>query len=198
VPSLLPLGPPAATDAQLLGRYARGRREALDELFRRHRGPAYRVAYRLLGQEADALDAVQNGFVKALRHLGGFRGRSSFKTWLLRIVTNAALDLRRQRDRRKALAADAGRLRGRAAEPPAAAGDPGRGAEEAEFRQQLARALAGLPAPHRKTFVLHADGGLSYREVADVLGIPVGTVMSRLFYARRRLRESLFAPGATC
>jgi RNA polymerase sigma-70 factor (ECF subfamily) len=195
VPTLTRACSLAVSDEQLLGRYAVGRREALDELFRRHRGPAYRVAYRLLGQEADALDAVQNGFVKALRHLGGFRGRSSFKTWLLRIVTNAALDLRRQRERRRALAADAARPRG--AGMPAPAADPGRGAEEAELRERLAGALQVLPAPHRKTFVLHADGGLSYREVADALGIPVGTVMSRLFYARRRLRAALFAPGAS-
>src|SRR5206468_11021807 len=90
---------PAPPDAVLLDRFTRGDRAALDELFRRHRVVAYRVAYRLLGREADALDAVQDGFIKALTHLDRFRGQSSFKTWLLRIISNAAIDLGRQRKR---------------------------------------------------------------------------------------------------
>src|SRR6476646_8637396 len=81
VPDVMPRN---ATDEQLLARFARGDRQALETLFERYRQPAYRVAYRLLGNEADALDAVQEGFVKALTHIGGFQGRSSFKTWLLR------------------------------------------------------------------------------------------------------------------
>src|SRR5436305_7956312 len=89
------------SDEQLLDRAGRGDRDALQELFRRYRGLAYRVAYRLLGNEADALDAVQDGFIKVLTHMNGFEGRSSFKTWLLRIISNAALDLGRQRGRRE-------------------------------------------------------------------------------------------------
>src|SRR5215831_5093944 len=95
--------PCASSDEQLLARFGAGEQGALDELFRRYRQPAYRVAYRLLGNEPDALDAVQEGFVKALTHLSGFQGRSSFKTWLLRVVSNAALDLGRQRGRREAV-----------------------------------------------------------------------------------------------
>src|SRR5947209_1637634 len=95
--------PPAPSDQQLLDRFAAGNRVALDELFCRYRLPAYRVAHRLLGNEADALDAVQEGFVKALAHLASFQGRSSFKTWLLRVVANASLDLGRQRGRRETL-----------------------------------------------------------------------------------------------
>src|SRR5439155_19835427 len=93
--------PPVPSDAQLLARGAAGERDALEELFRRYRLVAYRVAHRLLGNEADALDAVQEGFVKVLTHLSGFQGRSSFETWLLRVVSNAALDLGRQRGRRE-------------------------------------------------------------------------------------------------
>src|SRR5580698_3084143 len=87
------------SDAVLLERFSAGDRSALEDLFRRYRLVAYRVAYRLLGREADALDAVQNGFVKALRHLDRFRGQSSFKTWFLRIISNASLDIGRQRKR---------------------------------------------------------------------------------------------------
>src|SRR5437764_6431812 len=95
-------------DDSLLARFAAGERAALEELFKRYRLPAYRVAFRLLGNEADALDAVQEGFVKALTHLAGFQGRSSFKTWLMRVVSNAALDLGRQRGRREMVSLDAG------------------------------------------------------------------------------------------
>ncbi len=99
--------PPILSDAELVARFTAGDREALEVLFQRHRLPAYRVAYRLLGNEADALDATQEGFIKVLTHLGSFQGRSSFKTWLLRIVSNAALDLGRQRGRRETLSLDA-------------------------------------------------------------------------------------------
>src|SRR5215210_3601445 len=87
------------SDEHLLARWQQGHPDALDELFRRYRAIAYRVAYRLLGNEADALDAVQDAFVNALTHLDRFGGRSSFKTWLLRVVCNAALDVGRQRRR---------------------------------------------------------------------------------------------------
>src|SRR6266568_1383090 len=93
-------------DDCLLARFAAGERSALEVLFHRYRQPAYRVAYRLLGNEADALDAVQEGFVKALTHLAGFQKRSSFKTWLLRVISNAALDLGRQRGRRETVSLD--------------------------------------------------------------------------------------------
>src|SRR5207248_3573452 len=98
--------PPVPCDQELLRRFAAGEREALEELFRRYRLLAYRVAHRLLGNEADALDAVQEGFIKALTHLDSFQGRSSFKTWLLRVVSNAALDFGRQRGRRETLSLD--------------------------------------------------------------------------------------------
>ncbi len=183
--------PPAPSDEVLLERFAAGDRTALEELFRRYRQPAYRVAYRLLGNEPDALDAVQEGFVKALTHLSGFQGRSSFKTWLLRVVSNAALDLGRQRGRRETLSLNA---------PGAGEGtdaglltqdEAGRGLERADLRALLDEALATLSEVQRRTFVLHADAGLSYREVADATGVSIGTVMSRLFYARQKLRVFL-------
>jgi RNA polymerase sigma-70 factor (ECF subfamily) len=183
--------PPALVDERLLGRYTAGDRAALDELFRRYRQPAYRVAYRLLGNEPDALDAVQEGFVKALTHLPSFQGRSSFKTWLLRVVSNAALDLGRQRGRREAQSLESAAAEGAESPRLLTADECGRGLERADMRRALDRALAKLPEAQRQTFVLHADAGLSYREVAEVLGISLGTVMSRLYYARQKLRAHL-------
>jgi RNA polymerase sigma-70 factor (ECF subfamily) len=180
-----------AGDEQLLHRAAGGDREALDELFRRYRFVAYRVAYRLLGNEADALDAVQEAFVKALTHLRGFQGRSSFKTWLLRVVSNASLDLGRQRGRREALSFDAMSPKNREDVEPLVADDAGRNLEREDLRRILQRVLAQLPDAQRQTFVLHAEAGLSYREVADTLNISIGTVMSRLYYARQKLRALL-------
>lgn len=175
-------------DDLLLPRVLRGDRAALDHLFLRYRTVAYRVAYRLLGREADALDAVQEGFVKALTHLDGFRGSSSFKTWLLRIVSNAALDMGRQR--RREIERD--RIH-HARFALLTTGDPAPGADldRADLRRTIDRALAQLPENQRRTFVLHVDAGLSYREVADTLGISIGTVMSRLYYARQKLQGLL-------
>src|SRR5262249_5889699 len=137
--------PPAPSDERLLARFAAGGRCALGELFARYRNVAYRVAYRLLGDEADALEAVQEGVVKDLSRLGSFQGRSRFKTWLLRVVSNAALDFGRQRGRRAALRLDA---------PSSAEGevpqlldfdDPAQGLERADLRRLLDQALASLP-----------------------------------------------------
>ena len=184
----IPLAPP--TDDALLARFAQGDRAALDDLFRRYRGVAYRVAYRLLGREADALDAVQDGFVNALTHLDRFGGRSSFKTWLLRVVCNAALDIGRQRKRHERVPQAP-----RDASPDRfGAGDPAPADAElvrADLRRAIDAALARLPVAQRQTFVLHVEGELTYREVADALGISIGTVMSRLFYARQRLKDLL-------
>src|SRR5713101_9201905 len=184
------VSPPVASDEELLAKHAAGDRESLEELFRRYRGVAYRVAYRLLGQEADALDAVQDGFLKAFTHLSAFQGRSSFKTWLLRVVSNSALDLARQRGRREIRSLD-GWTPGDQ-ETPLTLENPARGLERADLRLVLCEALASLPEAQRQTFVLHADGELSYREVALALNISIGTVMSRLFYARQKLRAFLF------
>jgi RNA polymerase sigma-70 factor (ECF subfamily) len=181
--------PDSPTDDDLVTRVTGGDPAALDVLFRRHREVAYRVAYRLLGNESDALDAVQDGFVNAITHLGRYGRKSSFKTWLLRVVTNASLDLGRVRRRLDSRVADGH-------EPYLGLADgrlpvPGSNLDRADLRRVLDRALAALPEPQRTTFVLHADGGLSYQEIADSLGIALGTVMSRLYYARQRLKSLL-------
>jgi len=183
------VSPPVASDEELLAKHAAGDREALEELFQRYRGVAYRVAYRLLGQEADALDAVQDGFVKALTHLSAFQGRSSFKTWLLRVISNAALDMGRQRSRREIRSLDG--LAPGDPDSPLTFHDPTLRLERADLRQLIREALFSLSEAQRQTFILHADGELSYREVAEALKISVCTVMSRLFYARQKLRAFL-------
>src|SRR3984893_14911978 len=143
--------PSIPSDDELLGRFASGERAALEELFRRYRQPAYRVAYRLLGNEADALDAVQDGFIKALTHLHGFQGRSSFKTWLLRVVSNAALDLGRQRGRREYVSLDALEANEQDTGLLARMEEPGGWLEQEDTRRQLQAALRKLSEAHRRT-----------------------------------------------
>ncbi len=175
------------SDDDLLARIPGGDRGALEELFRRYRLAAYRVAHRLLGNEADALDAVQDGFVKALTHLAGFQGRSSFKTWLMRVVSNAALDLGRQRGRRDGVGLDAPEAEARLTVD----GEAGLALERGDLRRLLDQGLDSLSPIQRQAFVLFAEAGLSYREIADAMGSSIGTVMSRLFYARQKLRAFL-------
>jgi len=181
------------SDEQLLTRYSRGDRSALEVIFHRYRETAYRVAQRLLGNEGDALDAVQEGFIKALKNLRYFERRSSFKTWLLRIVSNASLDLGRQRGRRETLSLDAIDWSEQGLALSVNGNDPVQDVEQADLRQALDRALAELPESQRRTFVLHVDAALSYREIASVMNISIGTVMSRLFYARQKLKGLLAA-----
>ena len=183
-----PPGVEATPDETLVDLAREGDRPAREELFRRHFDVAYRVAYRLLGHEQDALDAVQDGFLKAVVHLGDFDGRSGFRTWLLRIVTNAALDAGRRRRRRPALRlAD---VEGDEAEV-ATQDDPALRLRRDDLRRILTAALDRLSPAIRTTFVLFAEADLSYKEIADCQGLPIGTVMSRLHYARQKLQSYL-------
>ena len=178
----------AAPDDSLVRLARSGDNPAREELFRRHFGIAYRVAHRLLNHEQDALDAVQDAFLKAVRHLKDFDGRSEFRTWLLRIVTNAALDAGRKRRRRSAPTLD---------DPssglPEAASfdDPAAGLHRADLRNTLNAALDTLSPAIRTTFTLFAEAELSYKEIADCQNVPLGTVMSRLHYARQKLMAHL-------
>lgn len=175
-------------DETLLDLARGGDAPAREELFRRHFGVAYRVARRLLNHDQDALDAVQDGFLKAVRHLEEFDGRSEFRTWLLRIVTNAAIDLGRRQRRRPAVALD---------DHPAsfslsgAPEDPARGLQHADMRRAVDAALERLSPKLRSTFVLFAEAEMSYKEIAESQGIPIGTVMSRLNQARQKLQGYL-------
>jgi RNA polymerase sigma-70 factor (ECF subfamily) len=184
-------GAPAgvSSDDETLVHLARGGdRLACEELFRRHRDVAYRVAYRLLGHHDDALDAVQDGFIKALAHLDDFDGRSGFRTWLLRIVYNAAIDLGRKRKRRPLTGLGEDERNG---SEPSLDDDPARDLNREDLRRILEAALNRLTPTTRSTFILFAEAGLSYKEIAETQNVPIGTVMSRLHYARHKLQSYL-------
>jgi RNA polymerase sigma-70 factor (ECF subfamily) len=185
-------------EVQVVQRAADGDREARRELFERHRGSAFRVAARITGSRHDALDVVQDSFIRAFERLAEFQGDAAFGTWLLRIVTNRALDHLRSRKVRLAvpLEPDDEGL------PPALVDRPeaDRPSERLERREQaerLERAIDALPPDQRAVFALYASGEMTYGQIAEIVDAPIGTVMSRLHHARRRLREALadLAPG---
>jgi len=175
-------------DKTLVHRIREGDHVAREELFRRHWGVAYRVAFRLLGHEQDALDAVQEALLKAITHLDDFDGRSEFRTWLLRIVNNAALDVGRRRRRRSTVSLGDGDIQG---VEPTCEDDPAGGLHRQDLRRTLNAALDRLSPPLRTAFVLFAEAGLSYKEIAAAQEIPLGTVMSRISAARQKLQAML-------
>ncbi len=179
-------------DADLVAQAARGDRDAQRALFDRHREMAFRVALRVTRREADALDVVQDAFIQAFSRLGEFQLKAGFRTWLLRIVTNRGLDLLRARRVRLAVPIDGGGEDEPAFSAVAAVDDPPAAAmERTELAWRLQRAIDTLPAEQRAVFALYATAELTYAEIAEVLEIPIGTVMSRLHHARRKLGELL-------
>jgi RNA polymerase sigma-70 factor (ECF subfamily) len=186
------VGEVASQDAKLVSAAQDGDRNAFARLFEKYRTPAYNIAFRFLGRREDALDAVQEAFSKAFAALRTFRGGASFKTWFFRIVTNCSLDARRSRTVRTTASLD----REDAPDPADlrdSASPPSTAIERRELQQRIDRALTAIPEANRTAFVLFAVKGVTYREIADILNISIGTVMSRIFYARRKLQELLAA-----
>lgn len=186
-------------DAELVARARRGDGEAFGVLVRRYQGRAYRLALRVLRDEEQAKDVVQDGFLKAYRALDRFEGRSGFYTWLYRLVMNLCIDQRRRDRSDREVEWDDARGAAEAGLGPTAPGAPAGPAaalERAELRELLDRAIEALPDGARRTLELREVDGLDYAAIARCLEIPKGTVMSRLHYARRRLRAALRAAGA--
>jgi RNA polymerase sigma-70 factor (ECF subfamily) len=170
------------TELDLIARAQGGDKAAFGELVRYHREGVVNVVYRMCGNLHLAEDAAQEAFVRAWQHLPNYQPRSAFRNWLYRIATHVALDaLRHERGTE-----DVDELSVAAEE-----GGPEIKVVSKERGEYVRRAVLNLPPASRAVLVLREYEGLSYREIADTLGIPIGTVMSRLNYARGRLRESL-------
>jgi RNA polymerase sigma-70 factor (ECF subfamily) len=171
----------------------------------RYQGRAYALALRILRDEEQARDAVQDAFIKVYGSIRRFEGRSSFYTWLYRLVYNQCLDHKRKDKSGRHVEWEEERLgEDRVLEETGAGAigsgrlpDPGVEFERAELRAVMARAIDQLPDDARETLLLREIEGLAYAEIAKTLGIPKGTVMSRLHYARKKLQEILQAEGVT-
>jgi RNA polymerase sigma-70 factor (ECF subfamily) len=179
----------------------RGDADAFRQLVLRHQRKAYAVALGIVHDADEARDICQEAFLKAHRNLATFEGDSQFFTWLYRIVTNLCIDhLRRRRGEKlefdEAVATDdAGDESG--ISPRRLGFDPGRALADKELRARLHDALGKLSPTHRTVLVLREVEGLSYQEMADVMKCSIGTIMSRLFHARKKMQAMLIEYRST-
>jgi RNA polymerase sigma-70 factor, ECF subfamily len=180
---------PNGDEAELIERAKKGDTKAFGILVERYQRRVIGVAMAVVHDQEDALELAQETFVRAFQSVGKFESRSSFSTWLYRIAANIAIDFRR-RERRHPT------MRGEEAENeiqrlPSKLGDSFKEAQRSEMSQRIKDALAELTQEHRAAILLREVEGLSYDEISEVMQCPRGTVMSRLHYARNRLREIL-------
>lgn len=180
----------SSADEQSLVRAAqRGDMAAFEELVARHRDKIYARAFSMMRNEEEAIDLSQEAWVKGWQRLRQFQGESSFGTWMTRIVINLCLDqLRRQkRQRAESIEAMDEESGGVERQMPVVMVNPAAGLERAELRQRIDQALAQLSYEHRTVLVLNEFEEMEYKEIAKAMDCSIGTVMSRLFYARRKL-----------
>ncbi len=174
------------TDPELIERYLQGDASAFSALVRRHEKRVYNLCFRMLGREEDARDAAQDAFLTALRKLSSFRGEAQFTTWLHRVTVNACYDVLRKKRREPLLEPP---REEDAPEPPGPASPDH--ADSAVAAVDVQRALMRVPQEFRAVLVLHDVHDLAYEDIAESLGIPVGTVKSRLHRGRVALAEEL-------
>ncbi len=189
-----------ARDDELIARARQGDQQAFRSLYDLYHRRAFAAALGVVKDRQDAMDIVQEAFVRVHRHLDRFEGASAFYTWLYRIVMNLSIDhVRRASSRVRAVDYDDGiRREGTVAAdgaggllPSVGESSPSRAALRRELRERIFEALGQLPAHHRDVIVLRELEHLSYEQIAERLQIPKGTVMSRLFHARRRMQAAL-------
>jgi RNA polymerase sigma-70 factor, ECF subfamily len=186
-------------DAELLRAVLAGDGAAYRGLVERYQGRVYAMVYGMVRNREDARDLTQEAFVKAYRSLDTFRLESSFYTWLYRIAMNLAIDFVRKRRRRESGGFDEGIA---SRDEDGAIADvhneegPSRQLERKQLFARIMDAMDKLPEDQRQVILLRELEGLQYKEISEVMGIPEGTVMSRLFYARKKLQK-LLAGDAT-
>jgi len=182
-------------DAQLVTRCQNGDAAAFGELITKYRNKVYATIYNLVRNEQDAWDLAQEAFLKAWRNIGHFRGQSSFFTWIYRIATNVTIDSLRRKQIESGVEFDdtlgLGDIETGAATAPHADPLPHQHLQNQEIKARIDVALNQLSAEHRTVIVLREIEGLRYEEIAEATGSSVGTVMSRLFYARKKLQSLL-------
>ena len=182
-------------DLSLVRRCQAGDQRAFDELVAKYRTRVYAMIYHLVHNEQDAWDLAQDGFLKAWKSLDKFRFQSSFYTWLYRIMTNVAIDWLRKKQIQGTQEFD-DTVGLHEIEPgsdlaPKNEPHPIKKLERGEVRQRIDAAIAKLSPEHRTVILLKEMEDLQYHEIAETVGCSIGTVMSRLFYARKKLQTLL-------
>ncbi|MEY2547376.1 MAG: polymerase sigma-70 factor, subfamily [Verrucomicrobiota bacterium] len=191
--------PPAQSEVseiELVKRCQRGDTEAFDELVTRYRTRIFGMIYNMVHNEQDAWDLAQDSFLKAWKSIQRFRGKSSFYTWIYRIVMNVTIDHMRKKQIKGSGAEFDDQIQLKEIEPaartaPKADELPFERMERGELRQKIDNAIAQLTPEHRAVILMKETEDMQYHEIAEALGCSIGTVMSRLFYARKRLQNLL-------
>ena len=173
-----------------------GNTEAFDQLVTRYRTRVFAMIYNMVHNEQDAWDLAQDSFVKAWKSIGRFRGRSSFYTWIYRIVMNVTIDWLRKKQVKGAGTEFNDAIQLKEIEPasrtaPKADPLPHERMERSEIRARIDNAIAQISPEHRAVIVMKEIEEMQYHEIAEALGCSIGTVMSRLFYARKKLQNLL-------
>ena len=182
-----------ASDDELVRASQRGRADCYEELVFRHRDKIYARAFSMLRNEEEALDMSQEAWIKGWQRLKQFKRDASFTTWMTRIVINLCLDFLRKRKRQatdslERIEEEGGGIERRM---PVETFNPTENMEREELREEIDSAMEKLSHEHRTVLLLHEFEGMEYKEIAKAMHCSIGTVMSRLFYARRRLGSLL-------
>lgn len=175
-------------DQTLIDDCLKGRMEAFAELIQPYQDRLFNVLYRLLGSREDAAEVLQETLIRAFSHLKSYQGESAFYTWLYRIGLNMAFSVKRRDHRRRNLGESAG---AKEVEDRSYGTAPGNALENRERRRIVEEALSKIQDRHRAILILKDVDDLRYEEISEVLGIPIGTVRSRLHRARAEMREHL-------
>jgi RNA polymerase sigma-70 factor (ECF subfamily) len=186
--------PAAGEDRKLVRAAQKGDANAFRQLVERYQRRVYQLALGMLKDPDDAMDIAQETFVRVHKYLPSFKGDSSFFTWTYRIGMNLCLDAQRKKGRTERVDlddSDQAELEAAMEPPSAALAGPQRATLNTELKGKLEEALQGLSENHRSILLLREVEGLSYEELAKVLGIRKGTVMSRLFHARLKMQNKL-------
>ena len=183
----------ALADDALVRAAQSGGLQAFEELVARHRDKIYARAYSMMRNEEDAMDLSQEAWIKGWQRLNQFQGDSSFATWMTRIVINLCLDAIRRHKRQRAesieeMDEDSG---GVERHMPVVTVNPTERLERAELRARIDEAMDKLSPTHRTVLILHEFENMEYKLIAQTMRCSIGTVMSRLFYARRKLAALL-------
>jgi RNA polymerase sigma-70 factor, ECF subfamily len=184
------------SELDLVRRCQAGDTEAFDELVTRYRTRVFGMIYNMIHSEQDAWDLAQDSFVKAWKSIKRFRGQSSFYTWIYRIVMNVTIDWARKKQIKAGGAEFDDAIQLREIDPaskavPKADALPYETIERSEIRARIDRAIAQLSPEHRAVILMKEIEEMQYHEIAETLGCSIGTVMSRLFYARKKLQTLL-------
>jgi RNA polymerase sigma-70 factor, ECF subfamily len=190
--------PPQAdvSELDLVKRCQDGDSGAFDELVTRYRTRVFGMIYNMVHSEPDAWDLAQDSFVKAWKSIKRFRGQSSFYTWIYRIVMNVTIDWLRKKQIKAGGAEFDDSIQLKEVDPasktmPKADAMPSEQLEQREIRSEIDKAIAQLSPEHRAVILMKEIDGMQYHEIAEALGCSIGTVMSRLFYARKKLQNLL-------